>query len=156
MVVSKYVLDCKPYNASGTAVFYKSSSIRKWLNNDFLNSAFSADQKKLIPTVTVLADKNPDYTTPQGNATNDKIFLLSIKEVNNYFQYSSDRRCTPTYYADVQGVSSGTCDWWLRTSGAYNDNSTYVYSDGSGIDEYGCYVDNDTKGVRPAMWIDIS
>ena len=154
-VVSKYILDCQPYNTSEKAVFYESSSIRKWLNNDFFNSAFSADQKKLIPTVTVLADKNPDYTTPQGNATQDKIFLLSIKEVNNYFPSYSERKCESTYYADVRGVSSGDCDWWLRTSGQYNDRPIKVSSVGS-VWSFGVVINDSSIGVRPAMWIDIS
>ncbi len=155
LVVSKYVLDCKPYNTSGTAVFYQSCSLRKWLNNDFLNSAFSSIEKKMIPTGTVLADENPHYTTPQGNATQDKIFLLSIKEVNNYFPYSWDRSCESTYYADVRGASSGDCQWWLRTSGAYNDYPATVWSDGT-VSYYGTAINDNSVGVRPAMWIDIS
>ena len=63
LVISKYALDCKPYNTSSTNVTWETCSLRNWLNNDFINSAFSATEKTMIPSVKVSADKNPDYST---------------------------------------------------------------------------------------------
>lgn len=45
LVISKYALDCKPYNTSSTNVTWETCSLRNWLNNDFINSAFSATEK---------------------------------------------------------------------------------------------------------------
>ena len=91
LVISKEALDCKPYNTSDTDVTWETCTLRKWLNNDFINAAFSADERTMIPTVTVSADKNPDYSTNPGNATQDQVFLLSITEVNKYFSSYSAR-----------------------------------------------------------------
>ena len=122
LVISKEALDCKPYNTSYTDVTWETCTLRKWLNNDFINAAFSADERTMIPTVTVSADKNPDYSTNPGNATQDQVFLLSITEVNKYFSSDSARQCKPTDYAVANGAwesDSGNCWWWLRSPGYY-------------------------------------
>ncbi len=127
LVISKEALDCKPYNTSDTDVTWETCTLRKWLNNDFINAAFSADERTMIPTVTVSADKNPDYSTNPGNATQDQVFLLSITEVNKYFSSDSARQCKPTDYAVANGAwDSGNCWWWLRSPGYFQTNAARV------------------------------
>ena len=112
----------------------------------------------MIPTVTVSADKNPDYSTNPGNATQDQVFLLSITEVNKYFSSYSARQCKPTDYAVANGAwesDSGNCLWWLRSPGGPQVNAAYVYNDGD-VRESGRNVDLDDSAVRPALWIDLN
>ena len=158
LVISKYAIDCKPYNTSYTDATWETCTLRKWLNNDFINATFSADEKDMIPTVTVSADKNPHCSTNPGNATQDQVFLLSITEVNKYFSSDGARRCKPTDYAVANGayVSSfnGNCWWWLRSPGGTQGCAACVFDDGY-VDEYGSGVDGDSNAVRPALWIDI-
>ena len=158
LVVSKYALDCKPYNTSYTDVTWETCTLRKWLNNDFLGSAFSANEKAMIPTVTVSADKNPDYNTNPGNAMQDQVFLLSITEANKYFSSDSARQCKPTDYAVANGAwesDSGNCWWWLRSPGL--DQSCAATVDlGGDVYELGDPVDGDSTAVRPALWIDLN
>ena len=158
LVISKYVLDCKPYNTSHTDVTWETCTLRKWLNNDFLVAAFSADEKAMIPTITVSADKNPKYSTTPGKVTQDQVFLLSIPEVNKYFNSDSARQCEPTDYAVANGTwkSIGVnCWWWLRSPGfdlnlaAHVDRDGVVYERGNSV-YYGFYA------VRPALWIDLN
>ncbi len=158
LVISKEALDCKPYNTSYTDVTWETCTLRKWLNNDFINAAFSADERTMIPTVTVSADKNPDYSTNPGNATQDQVFLLSITEVNKYFSSNSARQCKPTDYAVANGAwerDSGNCWWWLRSPGFDQLHAAYVDIDGD-VDEIGGSVDYDVDAVRPALWIDLN
>ena len=158
LVVSKYALDCKPYNTSYTDVTWETCTLRKWLNNDFLGSAFSANEKAMIPTVTVSADKNPDYNTNPGNAMQDQVFLLSITEANKYFSSDSARQCKPTDYAVANGAwesDSGNCWWWLRSPGNTRSSAADVDRDG-GVSESGVRVDSDDSAVRPALWIDLN
>ena len=158
LVISCYALDAKPYNEKNTDVTWETCTLRKWLNNDFLNAAFSSTEKAMIPTVTVSADKNPDYSIKPGNATQDKIFLLSIPEVNKYFTSDSARQCKPTAYAEKQGAStnySGICMWWLRLHRNYQCHAVYVAC-GGGVFERGRYVDYGGAAVRPALWIDLN
>ena len=63
LVISDKALDRQPYNSSRTRVTWETCTFRKWLNNDFINAAFSDDENAMIPTVTVSADKNPEYDT---------------------------------------------------------------------------------------------
>ena len=157
LVISKEALDCKPYNKSCTDVTWETCTLRKWLNNDFINAAFSADERTMIPTVTVSADKNPDYSTNPGNATQDQVFLLSITEVNKYFSSDSARQCKPTDYAVANGAwesDSGNCWWWLWSPGLTQDYAASVYSDGDVA--FGNRVDCDDSAVRPALWIDLN
>ena len=158
LVVSKYALDCKQYNTSNTDVTWETCTLRKWLNNDFINAAFSSYEKAMIPTVTVSADKN---STNPGNATQDQVFLLSITEANKYFGSDSARQCKPTDYAFANGAYvnsvNGNCGWWLRSPGVtqYSAHSAaYVHNSG-GVYESGSDVDIGTSAVRPAMWISI-
>ena len=110
----------------------------------------------MIPTVTVSADKNPDYSTNPGNATQDQVFLLSITEVNKYFSSDSARQCKPTDYAVANGAwDRGNCWWWLRSPGLYQNYAADVYYDGVVV-EHGFYVDHDDRAVRPALWIDLN
>ena len=158
LVISKEALDCKPYNTSYTDVTWETCTLRKWLNNDFINAAFSADERTMIPTVTVSADKNPDYSTNPGNATQDQVFLLSITEVNKYFSSDSARQCKHTDYAVANGAwesDSGNCRWWLRSPGFYQLLAASVLSGGD-VSGFGSSVDRDDIAVRPALWIDLN
>ena len=159
LVISKYALDCKPYNTNCTNVTWETCTLRKWLNNEFLDSAFSANEKAMIPTVTVSADKNPDYSTNPGNATQDQVFLLSITEANKYFSSNSARQCKATAYAVSGGAYAGSfngiCWWWLRSPGDCQDDAATVGCSG-GVGEDGFDVDGRYGADRPALWIDLN
>ncbi len=162
LIISKYALDCQPYNKSFTDVTWEKCTLRTWLNGTFLNNAFSAEEQKKITTTNVSADKNPEHDTNSGRATKDKIFLLSINEAEKYFTNDESRRCAPTAYAKSQGAytkedyktASGeaACWWWLRSPGysqlaaALVDCAGSVSFDGNGV---GINYD----AVRPALWI---
>ena len=164
LVISDKALDCQTYNSSETSVTWETCTLRKWLNNDFINAAFSDDEKAMIPTVTASADKNPEYDTDPGNATKDKVFLLSIVEAEKYFSSDETRKCAPTAYAKAQGASTintyktpsgaATCWWWLRSPGLSQLKAAFDGRVGD-VDEYGNHVDDDRVAVRPAMWISI-
>ena len=157
LVISKYALDHKPYNTSETDVTWETCTLRKWLNNDFINAAFSAEEKAMIPTVTVSADKNPKYDTNPGNATQDQVFLLSITDVNKYFSSGGARQCKPTNFAVANGAykcDNGNCSWLLRSPGHNQDIAAEVTDDGY-VFVVGSSCGNALCGVRPALWIDL-
>lgn len=87
LLITDKALDCQRYNIEyigGTT--WDRCTLRKWMNESFLNDAFSYNECKQIQKTNVSAEKNPIYTTiPRGNATADKVFLLSITEVEKYF-----------------------------------------------------------------------
>ena len=164
LLISKQALDCQQYNTSYTDVTWESCSLRKWMNGTFLNKAFNAEEQAQIQNTTVSADKNPEYNTNPGNATTDKVFLLSINEVEKYFNSDEARKCAPTAYAKAQGAytsdsyktasGAATCWWWLRSPGSSQGSAATVNHGGSVICN-GYSVIYDTDAVRPALWINL-
>lgn len=70
--------------------------------------------------------------------------------------YESARICLPTEYAVKQRSSGGdnkACEWWLRSSGLFQDSAEYVITDGTYTSSY---VSKSRIAVRPAIWVDIS
>lgn len=155
LVLSKYALEGMPFNISLADMTWENCSLRKWLNDTFINNAFSEEEQALIPTVTVSADKNPSYDTNPGNATQDKIFLLSINEVNKYFYSNSGRECKPTNYIVGKrvGLNAGNVTWWLRTSGENQRSVSVIMGHDGAVDEFGFNVNVEGFAVRPALWI---
>ena len=162
LVISDKAINCKPYNTSSANITWETCSLRNWLNNDFINSAFSATEKTMISSVKVSADKNPDYDTDAGNDTEDKVFLLSIEEANRYFKYDSERQCVSTEYAKANGAytyeidGASNCFWWLRSQGGYSNKSASVVNSDGTVSKYGNAVDDNRDCVRPAMWISLA
>lgn len=160
LVISEKALAHQYYHISGGDVTWQSCSLRKWLNSTFLNDAFDTAEKTIISKASVSADKNPEYNTDPGNATIDRVFLLSITEAKKYFASNSARQCEPTEYAVANGVATyngtGNCWWWLRTPGsdqhsaAHVDEDGPIYFPGDYVDDFYGYI-----GVRPAMWINL-
>ena len=155
LVISKYALDCKKYSSRYMDT-WETCTLREWLNNGFINAAFSADEKAMIPAVTVSAD----YSTNPGNTTQDQVFLLSITEANKYFSSDSARKCKPTDYAVANGAfvnvyNGNYCLWWLRSPGYNQDSAPYVDYDGD-VNRHGDDVNSALYAVRPALWIDLN
>ncbi len=157
LLISKYALECKPYNENQTDVTWEKCTLRQWLNDEFMKEAFSSEELSLILKTKVSADKNPTYDTDAGNPTEDCLFLLSISEANKYFDSNTARQCEPTAYTIKQGGyknNDGYCWWWLRSPGYASDDAAVVNYGGSVI--YAGYdVDYDLYCVRPAMWINL-
>ena len=64
-LISKYALDCVQYNTKEESVTWETCSLRKWLNETFLNEAFTVVEQAQLAVVTVTADVKPkDSTSP--------------------------------------------------------------------------------------------
>ena len=124
---------------------------------------FSSEEQNSIINSTVTADKNPSYSTSPGNNTTDKVFLLSITEINKYFSSDEARKCAPTEYAKAQGAYTSSsystggkaaCCWWLRSPGGSSDRAALVLY-GCSVDLGGDPVHHGDDAVRPALWINL-
>ena len=158
LLISRYALDSKTYhNTMRGKITWEQCALRNWLNNEFYNRAFSTEEKQYILQSNVSADKNPKYSTNPGNATKDKVFLLSVVETNKYFKSDDARRCAPTDYAIQQWASTSnsckvdgrkTCWWWLRSPGEYSNYPALVNDAGS-FDV--SYLISNGGAVRPCV-----
>jgi hypothetical protein len=136
--------DCiisKVYNDTARDCFWELSPLRRWLNNEFLSSAFNNDEKNSIISTHLSNPNNPQYDIIGGNDTDDKVFLLNLDEANEMFETNDDRIA-------LSEVGSRT-KWWLRSPGINNKFAACIDEDGS-ID-----VKGDTNatedGVRPVV-----
>lgn len=161
LLLSKYALDYRifygEYDSMGGCTWGR-SSLRSWLNESFLSSAFGKDHRRMILSMPVKPDPNPDYDTNPGNQTVDKLFVLSYEEAESRFDSDSARRCRASAFCCAQGApkdEEGFCWWWLRTPGQNRNDVTVVTSRGVPFSGGFC-CDNPNPAVRPAMWLDLS
>ena len=164
LVISRYGLDVQRF--AEYSATWETSELREWLNNSFLQNAFDAYEQSMIPEVTVPAHKNPSYTQTPGNATQDKVFVLSAKEADEYFASNDERACHATSYARYQGAyvlpDNENCQWWLRTPGQFDTMVCGVNYFGviklrgsrtsSGLAGSGGVIAR--NAVRPSLWIE--
>ena len=156
LVISEKLLNYVQYTETNTDVTWETCTLRQWMNNDFLNEAFSTSEQAKIATVTNQNPDNPQYGTSGGNATQDKIFALSIEEAETYFSSYSDRKAYTTDYAHAKGYDywnrSGW--WWLRSPGHYSYYAAYVSNFGN-FSRDGINVNFYKVAVRPAFWLNL-
>lgn len=71
LLITKYCIDVRPYGDG--AVTWETSSLRQWLNNDFLNTAFTEDERLYIAEQAMYAEEaeTGDYVhIPSGQNWN--------------------------------------------------------------------------------------
>ncbi|MCR4556467.1 MAG: DUF6273 domain-containing protein [Saccharofermentans sp.] len=158
MLLSEYAIENKMFNAELVETSWENCSVRSWLNSEFIDSAFTEDEKTKILDTDVLSSVNSEYGTQCGNDTVDKVFLLSLDEFETLVP-EEYRCCLVTDYAWRNNVcrynSNDCCDWFLRTPGTSGKMVVYVTYNG-GAYEPGGDVTFSVRGLRPAMWISIA
>lgn len=136
LLISEYLLDAHRFDDNSND--WKTSEIRAWLNDDFLNNAFSSDEQKLLVKIS-----------------GDKVSLLSYEEFDEYNSYN--RHAKPTAYAKRHGAgydrSMNTGWWWLRSSPSYNirqNRAATINPDGY-FDVECSSVDSSGDCIRPII-----
>lgn len=188
LVVCHSILDAQPYNNTifeKDGVFYqdasckyyannyRESSIRKWLNEEFYRTAFSAAQQALFQETRLDCLSQPPHTKYDSSDCVDKLFFLSRKEVLNkdfgfdwaHLQADDARTAKASDYAKCQGpyvykhpnpvvVMNGNASYITVTAGEPDDRSNEFFS----VDFYGYVLatgwSETVTGVRPACVID--
>ena len=155
LLISRYSLDNQPYSEHTEEVPWENSFMRKWLNDTFLNEAFSLEEQDSIIMSTVTADENPLHKLSQGNDTMDKVFLLSAAEAYEYFETDSARVCEMTDYCYAQSPNlTRLPGWWLRSLNAAHVAAVIDPYKGS-VQIGGDYVTAISPNIRPSIWIDL-
>ncbi len=158
LVVADKAVDYKPFDEEGRYVTWETCTLRKWLNDSFYHTAFSNSEQNAVVAQKVVNDNNPDYGTPGGNNTNDKVWLLSIGEVTNeqygfcsYNEASMSRIVQPSSYTYAKGSRKDGCAWLLR-SPAQNGNDVMAVN---GKLDIGAF-NSSNYGICPALQINLS
>ena len=155
-LLSDVILDKQAYNTDYEYITWEASSLRTWLNGEFINRAFSDKEKEKINITEIVNQDNPDYRTEGGNNTSDKIFLLSLSEVSEQqdgekYGFLDDRMraCENSTFSEVFSW------WWLRSPGRYSEDATVVSKYGW-VRRKGRKVNKKNDGVRPALHLNLS
>ena len=173
LIITENITEMLPYNVNLTDVTWETCTLREYLNSAFYNS-FSAEDKERIAETKINNPDNLWYGTSGGNDTTDKVFLLSLEEIDKYFGDSGDylnkRRKTPVqdgdrfiFRDDENGIAFSNNSnriaqfnnqasfWLLRSPGGASSRNALVTPIGSvGVNGYDVvYV----GGVRPALWL---
>ena len=150
------ILDSQPYHSENEEIDWEKSSIRAWLNNEFINKAFSNEENKAINTVELINKDNSKYGTQGGKNTSDKLFLLSLSEVDETeeskeygFWDKKTRKCKNDNFSEE------TYFWWLRSPGNSSHDAAGVYYYGW-VFGYGYDVQEPAGGIRPALYLNLS
>jgi hypothetical protein len=171
LIITEDIVEQRKYHEEYVDVTWETCDLRKYLNGEFLSKL---DSSRIL-TTPVKNDGNLWYGTKGGRDTQDKIFLLSLEEVDYYFgnsgDYSSMRRKkydNGKYIADSNGYylsnnhdssrvakyGDEVCWWWLRSPGYFSYDAVDV-SEVGGVGVDGSCVDDYNGGVRPALWINL-
>ena len=146
-VLSKYALDAMKYSRFDTAT-WESSEIRRWLNDEFLKTAFTQEEE------AVIAQRYVDLGKGKRN-TQDKVFLMCRQDVEAVWPELEGRAAQATPYALSKEMpytnEKGECRWWLCFSNNRKKGDSVRYDGKFSSDPVKTY----TLGVRPAMWINL-
>nr|MCR5694479.1 DUF6273 domain-containing protein [Clostridia bacterium] len=156
LVISKYALEVTAYNSENVRITWKDCTLRRWMNNDFYNSAFTDEERSSISLTVNTNDPESKYNTYLNEKTEDYVFLLSLDEAERYLGGKEEMKCEPTMYVKDKGgyisgvttVNEGHCWWWLRSPGDNKKLAAEVCHDGS-FDLYGRKVGYRFDVARP-------
>jgi len=160
LLLSEYILDHVSYQGDEQAVIWETSSIREWLNSDFLDYIFSEEEQQVLVPTSIVSKCDV--------ILEDKVFLLSKEEVTNHrygFEltdsFSESREAVGTEYSwrkwelykgeDYYKYNFHPKEswiWWLRGT-ASNDWRAQLVKNGAVFSHFV----NKIAGVRPAIRI---
>lgn len=173
LLMSKYILECKKYDEKENCITWEKCSLRKWLNKNFYDKAFSKNEQKQILEVTLKNDFNNKWEFTLGNDTSDKIFCLSTFEIEKYYK---DEKVSKEYYKNTYLATRATIYvvdnsnifvniendktyvdnsyFWTRSvSNVINEPPRVMPVNDDGIIACGVPSNEDFVGVRPIMWV---
>ncbi len=162
LIITEQLIDTMQYNSFSDDITWEKCSLRFWLNNTFITSAFGGSLPRRVMVTTNDNPDNPKHGTEGGAPTEDKVFLISVEEAEKYFKDNADRMAGVTEYAQKQGAwvsndyllpngeKAGL--WWLRSPGYISHTASRVLINGD-INSHGGSIVRENVAVRPAMWI---
>jgi hypothetical protein len=184
LVITDKVMMKGMYHSVDMVVPWEKCALRDYLNGEFYDTAFLPEEKQRIVQTNLVNKENtwlpeynpsptgiPRYGMPAGANTTDKVFLLSIEEVLQYFGDSG------TYIEGFKGGAYFLNDqfnnkrvaetpagnatwWWLRSPGLFYNACGYNFKEISCVAASGSLalegeLINNKGGIRPAMWLSL-
>ncbi len=172
LILSEYNLCDRKFGGN----IWKDADIRRWLNNDFYNSAFNAGEKEFIQCCertnidifSTFEIKGVEYgvihMTPQRDIVIDDIpCRVSSKVSDKSFDIKTKDRIfllsgfEVEYYLndDLKDKKYMDSSWWISSTLSSAPMNLIVYKNlfSRGIRGLESYARYDNYGVRPAFWL---
>ena len=139
LLISRYALEAQPYAQRNTDATWETSTLRAWLNGDFLGAAFTEEERAAILPTDLdngRSQQNSAWRTDGGRDTRDMVWLLSYAEAVRYLPTPEAMMCNMTDYAEHHGAYMGglvfldgrdTACWWLRSPGERQDKTAIIW-----------------------------
>ena len=148
------------------------SDVRALLNGEFYDEAFMGGERDFVLTATTdysINTANPDFDYSNGTECEDKVFVLSYKDmINGDYGWSTKaseedtrRVAKATDYAKAIGVYASinkgeeydAAFWWLCSAGAHENSASMTSALGSLANHN---VKSEMIGVRPAIKVKLN
>ena len=156
LLLSEQCLENVRYHEALVPSTWASCTLRKWCNETFLQEAFTPEEQAQLLETTLNNPENKQFDVAGCEDTTDRIFALSIDELERYLPDKKERMAPATEVAKNHGAyvypDTGNAIWWLRSPGCNEINASRVSVGGSVC---GLIYDDARphRAVRPAMWI---
>ena len=164
LIITQDILELRWYHNKFVDITWADCALRQYLNHELYHT-FSQDEQARIIGVTNPNVDNPWFNTKGGQDTTDRLFLLSLEEVCQYFGDSSAKlgnkggqtwsiddennwKRQAKYGTDFHGWRLRSPGYYARTGASINKMG-HVYVRGNGV--FG--RPRDGGGIRPALWL---
>jgi len=166
LLLSRYALAYKQFHKNKKDVTWEDCDLRKWLNYDFIKSAFSHQEIRDIRLTKLINGEYPEdefVNVECGEDTEDYVFILSQSELINFEMYEENKKdilnCKPTDYAIKQAIEDNkktdNGSWLLRSSWCPELDLSckmIVYPDG----DFSPALQDKFNFIRPALEINFN
>ncbi|MDR3305290.1 MAG: DUF6273 domain-containing protein, partial [Clostridiales Family XIII bacterium] len=111
------------------AIQWSGSTMRGYLNGTMIGDLFTAEEQTAVAAARLVNDTDFDFRNGEdGAVTDDKLFLLSLRELLAYLPEMASREAPITDFADDRGQyaqprsetpnhGAVSTAWWLREGG---------------------------------------
>ena len=158
VISEKVLINMKPYTTANLSNY--SSYTYRWADcdiNSYLNGSFITEYGLNDVSMASVEHETEAYTFTnnsfEGTSTtatksSEKVFLLSVAEVNKYFTTYDARLAYPL------SDTTSAAYWWLRSPGSLRCWFVADVDDNGYVDAIGNFVYYQ-RGLRPAFWINL-
>lgn len=159
-------VDKRDYNDVSDSYIWESCELRRWLNSDFYNSAFTSEEQERILSKTYSNLDNPVYMIDGGNDTTDLVTIPSLSDMEDIYYESVGNNtkgrdnhkefCLADACSQLNDVDDREW-WWLRSPGHMTGTAAVV--EGTTVVTYsGKMVDDSLTGgyIRPMIELSLN
>lgn len=158
-LLSRDALACQKYNTA-KRVDWSSISLRRWLNDEFLQTAFTDAEAAFLKPVSFMTEVKNRFIQPPSVVMQDKVFLLSTAEAKALPSRGFSLAVDATDYARSMyaATNSSMWDdgeiakswWWLLTNDRSAKCAPMVTDKGNVVEDH-VYDCRKMALVRPAI-----